>query len=74
MIDIFAKWKNGIIVCVPKKRKRMSKEDYQKALDACVRLNDIELKKGADKEPAPKRSEDDQLWLEFMDTNASTKR
>ena len=52
----------------------MSKEDYQKALDACQQFNDIELKKGADKEPAPKRSEDDQLWLEFMDTSARTKR
>jgi len=39
MIDIFAKWKDGKLVCVPKKRRGMTKGEYLRALAACESLN-----------------------------------
>jgi len=46
MIDIFAKWKDGKLVCVPKKRRGMTKGEYLRALAACERLNeDQDIKK-----------------------------
>ena len=39
MIDIFAKWKDGDLVCVPKKRRGMSKGEYLKAAYVCLRFN-----------------------------------
>ena len=74
MIDIFAKWKDGDLVCVPKKRRGMSKGEYLRALHICQQFNKIKLKKGADNKSTPNRSEDDQLWLEFMNTNANTRQ
>ncbi len=39
MIDIFAKWKDGDLVCVPKKRRGMSKGEYLRAAHVCLRFN-----------------------------------
>ena len=39
MIDIFAKWIDGKIVCVPKKRRGMSKGEYIRAASAALELN-----------------------------------
>jgi len=40
MIDIFAKWKDGDLVCVPKKRRGMSKGEYLRAAHVCLRFNE----------------------------------
>ena len=40
MIDIFAKWKDGDLVCVPKKRRGMSKGEYLRAAYVCLRFNE----------------------------------
>ena len=39
MIDIFAKWIDGKIVCVPKKKRGMSKGEYIRAASAALELN-----------------------------------
>ena len=39
MIDIFAKWKDGNLVCVPKKRRGMSRAEYLRAAQVCLRFN-----------------------------------
>ena len=40
MIDIFAKWKDGELVCVPKKRRGMSRAEYLRAAQVCLRFNE----------------------------------
>ena len=40
MIDIFAKWKDGDLVCVPKKRRGMSKGEYLRAAQVCLQFNE----------------------------------
>jgi len=39
MIDIFAQYIDGILVCTPKKRRGMTKGEYLRALSACEGLN-----------------------------------
>ena len=46
MIDIFARWVDGRLVCEPKKRRGMSKGEYLRALHACQEMNeDQDVKK-----------------------------
>jgi hypothetical protein len=46
VIDIFAKWIDGKIVCVPRKKRGMSKGEYLRTLHACEELNNAEKEKG----------------------------
>ena len=40
MIDIFARYIDGILVCEPMKRRGMTKGEYLRAVAACARLNE----------------------------------
>lgn len=39
MIDIFARWVDGKLVCEPKKRRGMTKGEYLRAVYASAKLN-----------------------------------
>lgn len=39
MIDIFARWVDGKLVCEPKKRRGMTKGEYLRAVYACEQMN-----------------------------------
>lgn len=67
MIDIFARWVDGILVCEPKKRKGMSKGEYLRALHTCEDLNKNQDIKKPDQSESD-RVEHEQLQL-FISTN-----
>ena len=52
MIDIFARWADGKLVCEPKKRRGMTKGEYLRAVYACEQMNKQDEKK-------PDRTESD---------------